>query len=88
MRTLDKSIKKEFARIWETTQLIEEPNENCIRIYRTQWHSNPEKRVFGFQIRTYKPITQDGTGKNRNMVAHVELTVKEFKKILAYMQKE
>lgn len=83
----DKSIKKEFARIWELKQ-NSEPNENCIRIYRTQWDSDPEKRVFAFQIRTHKPITDRATGKSRDMIAHVELTVKEFKEILAYMHKE
>lgn len=82
----DKTIKKESVRIWEITQ-NEKPNENCVRIYRTQWDSNPDKRVFAFQIRACKLMIDGDTGRSRNMVAHVEFTVGEWKKILSYIEK-
>lgn len=85
----DLIIKRPYATIKEVKSL-EEDNENCIRVYCTQRGCGVHPDRFAFQIRTHKPIVDrlaNDKGKPRNMVAHVELNVEEFKKILAEMEK-
>jgi len=79
----DLIAKKDYAEIYEVKDL-ENPNTNCIRVYCTQ---APD--VFGFQIRTHKPIVERfGRGKCRDMIAHVSLSITEVEEILAYMKSE
>jgi len=80
----DLMAKKEFAEIYEVKDL-ECANENCIRLYCTQ---APD--VFNFQIRTFKSITDkwNNSGKRRNMIANVSLTITEVEEILHYMKKQ
>lgn len=67
-----------WARIHEVKGLKED-NENMIRIYPVQY---PD--VFAFQIRTFKPITDNG--KPRNMIAHVQFSLTEMEEILDFMK--
>lgn len=76
---------KKWAEIWEAKD-IDQDNENSIRIYCTQ---APD--VFGFQIRTFKPIVESigrAKGKPRNMIAHVSLSITELEEILAYCRSQ
>lgn len=77
----DMFVKKEYAEIKEIKD-IEENNDNELRIYCVQ-----SPNIFNFQIRTYKPITEFGQGKPRNMIATISLDIDEVKKILQYMEK-
>lgn len=78
MAQKDLIVPKEWAEIKE---LGKEEQENCIRVY---CDSYPEG--FNFQIRTFKPTKQGGV--NRQMIASVNLTIDDVKKILAYMEAE
>lgn len=78
MNQKDLFIKKEWA---EITDLGKEEQENCVRVYCTSYPDN-----FNFQIRTFKPTRQGGV--NRQMIATANLTIKDVKKILSYMENE
>lgn len=73
-------IKKQFAEIKEIPDLAYE-NEDMLRIW-----CNLTPDSFTFQIRTFKPITQWGKGKSRNMMANVNLTITEVEEILEFMK--
>ena len=75
-------VKKKFAEIKELKNL-QQDNEDMLRVWCTQ---APD--VFCFQIRTFKPITEWGKGKSRNMMANVNLTITEVEEILAYMKEQ
>ena len=72
-------LEKKYAEIKEVK--LDHPNSNGIRIYCTM-HPN----VFNFQIRTYKPITEHGDGKPRNMIAQAQITIEELERLLARMK--
>jgi len=79
----DLIAKEDYAEIYEVKDL-DRPNDNCIRVYCTQ---APD--VFGFQIRTHKPINERfGHGKPRDMIAHVSLSIAEVEEILEYMKSQ
>ncbi|MCW4050401.1 MAG: hypothetical protein NWE89_11775 [Candidatus Bathyarchaeota archaeon] len=78
----DLIIDKEYAFIGEIKLSDDRHNDNCLRVYCNQY---PDQ--FLFQVRTYKPITERGNGKKRDMIANVTLTIKEVEDILEYMKK-
>jgi len=80
-------INKPYARIYEIETIYDHQtrehfiNKNIVRIYCSQ---APD--VFTFQIRTHKPITDTGKGKDRNMIASMSLTITEVEEILKHMK--
>lgn len=75
------SIKKAIS-INEVNRLIS-PIKNCIRVYLYQ---SPD--TFTFQIRGNTSILEFRKGKLRDMVASVDVNIKEMEQILDYMKKE
>lgn len=75
----DLIMPKKYAEIRE---IGKEEQENCIRVYCCQ----QTPKVFTFQIRTHNPTKQGGV--NRQMIANVNLSIDELKKILKYMERE
>ena len=73
-------LSKPYATIQETKILGDDHNDDMVRVYCELF---PD--VFKFQIRTYKPIGEYGTGKSRNMIATVSLTRDEVAEILDQM---
>ena len=74
-------LEKEFA---EIKQIGKEKQDDCVRIWCTHYPDG-----FSFQIRTFKPISD--FNKNaipRQMIATVNISLDEMRKILAYMEKE
>ena len=76
----DLIIKKEYADIKEIGR---KKQDNCLRIYCSSYPN-----IFEFQIRTFKPITDNEKGINRQMIANISLSIEEIKQILKYMEKE
>jgi len=62
---------------------LAKPNRNGLRVFCRQFPN-----VWTLQVRTHKPITEYGTGKARNMIAHVDITLEELKGIVARMEKD
>lgn len=60
---------------------LDQDNENGLRVYCTQFPNS-----FKFQIRTYKGILEWNEGKKRNMIANINLTIKDVEQILEYMK--
>ena len=61
----DRIIPAPYATIYE----VKAPqNDNCVRVYRDSPNG------IAIQIRTFKPINYDQTGKKRNMLAHATLS--------------
>ena len=77
-------LEKEFAEIREVKLTTE--NKGCLRVYRRSCNASLEPDSFMFQIRTFKPITEYGNGKSRNMIAGVELNIPEVEALLEYMK--
>ena len=80
--TMNFQIKKEFADIKDIGDSYGE-NENKLRIWCKQ---SPDQ--FNLQIRTRNPLKgrHSLSGKNRNFIATVSLSVQEMEEILAYMK--
>lgn len=81
----DLLIAKPWAEIREVHRL-EKNNTNELRIFCSQ-RGMPEDS-FTFQIRTFKPTTEFGNGKNRNMIAQCTLHISEIEAILSWMKRE
>ena len=73
--------KKPYAKCYELKR-VEENNINSFRVFRTM------PGLVTLQIRTYESISEYSTGKKRNMIAHVQLTLEEIKELAAYAEKE
>jgi hypothetical protein len=74
-------INKPYAEIYEVKSL-DQPNKNQLRIWCCQWPN-----YFTFQIRTHKGISGSGNqGVERDMIAHVDLSIEEFETILTKMK--
>ena len=73
-------IKKQFA---EIKQVGKEEQENCIRLYCSQFPNG-----FTLQIRTFKPIDEYQKGVKRPMMASVNITLQELKQLVEYAEKE
>lgn len=75
-------LDRPYARIFELPKYYKqtEPQRECIRVYPQGIHG------FTFQIRTSKKINENG--KPRNMIASVDITMKEMKKIMKYMEQK
>ena len=74
MAAKDLIVEKEYASITEVKGL-DKPNENCIRVYRTQVTRDSEPDTFLLQIRTHGGIGDYGQGVKRDMIATVSLTI-------------
>ena len=72
-------IFKKYAEIFEVKN-PDHDNENMIRIFQSSGSA------FSFQIRTHKGIGVHGSGKKRNMIANVSMTVEELKEILNFIE--
>lgn len=82
----DLFIPKPHAEIYEVKRL-KQPNEETVRVYCVQRGGGGIPSRFALQIRTHKPINgPSGSGKPRDMVAHVEVFAGEVRQILAYME--
>ena len=64
----DRIIPAPYATIYEVPT---PQNDNCVRVYRDC------PGGIALQIRTFKPINYNQTGKKRNMLAHVSLSKAE-----------
>ena len=70
--------KNDYITNYEIKMKLDNNNDNEVRIYCQQYPDN-----FLFQIRTFKSITdKHGTGKKRNMIANVTLTIKDVEDTL------
>jgi hypothetical protein len=74
--------EKKYASIQEIDAPIGQGN--VLRVYCT----SVSGEGFNFQIRTFKPITFNGKGKPRAMIATTSLTISEVENILAYMKRQ
>lgn len=75
----DLIIKKDCAECYEVKEK-ETPNDNCLRFWCCQFPN-----IFKLQIRTHKAINNSyNTGKPRNMIAHVNLSIEELEQMLEY----
>ena len=72
-------IKKKYAEIKEIK--AEHPNDNGLRVYCVQFPDN-----WHFQIRTHGSINYSGGGKERDMIAGLNLTIEEVEEILRQMK--
>ena len=75
----DLIIKKKFADIRE----IDIETKNVLRVYCTQ---SPDQ--FKFQIRVFDSLNSNGKGKQRYLIANVDLSISEVEQILEYMKQE
>lgn len=83
MHQEDLFIEKKYADIKEVKDL-KENNENVVRVYCTSYPDG-----FNLQIKTFKPTLDfSKTAKPRNMIATVNMTIKDMEEILAYMKAE
>ena len=78
-------LDKPYAKIKELSNVT---NKDEIRIYCSQREPISKNHTFTFQIRTHKPTNEYGTGKKRNMMASVHLTIEEMESILNFMKSE
>ena len=85
MAKKDLIVKKEYAEIQEVKGL-KAPNENCIRVYRTQVTRDSEPDTFNLQIRTHGGRGDYGQGVKRDMIAGVSIDIPELEAILDYMR--
>ena len=81
----DLILKREYVAIREIKGLSK-PNENCLRVYRTQIGQPNCPGTFNLQIMTHGAITEFGKGTKRDMKATISLTVPELKQVLLYME--
>ena len=75
----DLIINKKFADIRE----IDIETKNVLRVYCTQ---SPDQ--FKFQIRVKDSLNSNGKGKQRYLIANVDLSISEVEQILEYMKQE
>ena len=75
-------IQTPYAKIYEVKSATID-NDDCVRIYCRQFPN-----VYCCQIRTHKPILSGfgNKGKNRNIIASVDLTISQVEQILNYMK--
>ena len=82
----DLKVEKEYAEIMEVKGL-DEPNENCIRVYCTQVNQVGEPDSFNLQVRTHGSLSgRYSKGVKRDMIATVNVTIPELEAILDYMR--
>ena len=71
----------DFAECYEIDHVKE--SKNCLTVYKSG------TEAFTLQIRTFKPINgSHGTGKPRNMIAHVSISINDLHAILAYVERK
>lgn len=72
-------IEAPYAHITERDKMFgPEPETNAVRLYKATPNG------YAFQIRTHTPIYTKG--KARNMIAHVELTIDDLRRLMAWAE--